>query len=258
MGKYTTTLLCVVLSFSYSFAQKSDTLVIKPEHLGLKDLRKGKSTYIVYNKKSKEGPSERIVLVKINVESVTHHGKPAISVTQQWDRDTVTHAAITLFNPSDFSTISHNSFWKRLGYTSKFDFETRKVSFEGKVPDSIKTKSIQEFNDSFKKFNLNWHSDLVIFPLLPYRENRVFKINFYDPGFGKAQEVFYSVTGNETLTSSSGEKIDCWTLVNKITTPVNGYQKFWISKKSQEVLKEEDSFNNQYRYKLKFAVSEEN
>ncbi|MBI3481375.1 MAG: hypothetical protein HY015_00065 [Bacteroidetes bacterium] len=257
MKNFTVTVLFMSIASFYLKAQKNDTLVIRPEHLGIKDLTIGRSTYIIYSKKSKESPAERTVLVKINVESIAHNGKPAISVTQQWDRDTITHAAVTLFNRTDFSTISHNSFWKRLGYTSKFDFETKKVSFEGKVIDSIKNKITSDFNDSFKKYNLNWHSDLVIFSLLPYKENRVFKINFYDPGFGKAQEVFYSVTGSDFLSGSSGEKIDCWTLINKITTPVNGYQKFWISKKTKEVLKEEDSFNGQYRYKLKFAVSEE-
>jgi hypothetical protein len=37
-----------------------------------------------------------------------------------------------------------------------------------------------------------------------------------------------------------------------------GYQRFWIDKKSLEVLKEEDSFNGGYRHKLKMKVSEDN
>ncbi len=68
------------------------------------------------------------------------------------------------------------------------------------------------FRESFKKYNLNWHSDLIVFTLLPYKENRVFKINFYDPGFGKPQEVFYSVVGTDVLTSSSGKKVKCWVM----------------------------------------------
>lgn len=232
--------------------------MIKPEHLAIKELKKGKLTYIVYNKKSKGSPAERIVLVKIDVKPIDHHGEPAFSISQQWDRDTVTHTALTQLRASDFSTISHRSFWKRLGYTSDFDFETRKVSFEGKVADSIKTKIISDFNYSFGKYNLNWHSDLLIFPLLPYQENRVFKINFYDPGFGSAQEVLYTVGKSESLINSAGEKIECWTLINNLVTPVTGYQKFWISKKTREILKEEDSFNGQFRYKLKFTVPEEN
>lgn len=250
-------LLLLLVWSSHSFAQKSDTLLIKPEHLNIKGLKKGKSTYIVYNKKSKEAPAERIVLVKINVESKTQNGKPVISVVQQWDRDTAVHSAVTLFNSTDFSTLMHNSWWKRLGYTSKFDFETKEVSFEGKVADSVKAKSNSDFQKSFEHYNLNWHSDLVIFPMLPYKENRVFKINFYDPGFGAAEPVLYRVTGSDRLTNSAAEKVDCWTLEHQFDKPFKGYQKFWISKKSKEVLKEEDSFNGGYRYKLKFAVSED-
>lgn len=243
-----------------SFAQtKGDTLVIGAKDLQLKNLKTGNSTYVVYNKKTKESPAEKIVLVKIKAESTTYNNKPAFAVTQQWDSDgSVAHTAYTVFDAKDFSTLLHDTYWKRLGYSTKFDFEARKVSFEGNVSDNDKQKSEQDFNESFNKYNLNWHSDLIIFTLLPYKENRNFKINFFDPGFGKSQEVLYSVTGSDFLTNSSSEKIECWVLENKFTQNGGGYQKFWISKKQKEVLKEEDSFNNTFRYKLKSEISEDN
>lgn len=169
----------------------------------------------------------------------------------------ITYAS-TLLNAIDFSTLQHNFYWKRLGYSSKYDFETKNVSFEGNVSDSARTKSIADFNNSFNNYNLNWHSDLIIFPLLPYKENRTFKINFYDPGFGQPRDVFYTVTGIETLLSSAGEKVNCWTLEHKLTGGAVGYQKFWISNKTNEVIKEEDLFNGRYRYKIKLIVSEKN
>lgn len=242
------------------FAQaKGDTLVVQGKDLELKNLKTGNSTYIVYNKKTKESPAEKIVLVKIKTERATRDNKPAFAVTQQWDSDgAIVHTAYTVFDSKDFSTLFHDTYWKRLGYSTKFDFEAKKVAFDGNVSDGDKQKSEQDFNDSFNKYNLNWHSDLIIFTLLPYKENRNFKINFYDPGFGKAQEVLYSVTGSDWLTDSAGEKIECWILENKFTLNGGGYQRFWISKKKHEVLKEEDSFNNTFRYKLKLEVSEDN
>jgi len=240
-----------------SFAQKYDTLTIKPADLRIKDLKKGKSTYIVYNKKTKESPSERITLVKINVESKTYNNKPAVVITQQWDRDTIMHSAYTILNANDFSAIEHDYYWKRLGYSVKFDFDAKKISFDTNTPDSVKSKSIEDFNESFSKYNLNWHSDLIVFSVLPYKENRVFKINFYDPGFGKAEENFYEITGTDFLANSTGEKIECWVMKLTFTSSV-GYQKFWVSKKDTQVLKEEDFFNNSYRYKLKSEVSEDN
>jgi hypothetical protein len=64
--------------------------------------------------------------------------------------------------------------------------------------------------------------------------------------------VLYSVTGSDVLTGSRGGKIDCWVLYH--SEPA-GTEKFWIAKKTKEVLKEEDSGPNGYRYKVKFGIS---
>jgi len=252
-------IIIVIFLAIQSFAQtKGDTIVIKPEDLVMKNLRTGNSAYLVFRKKTKQSPSESITLVKIKVESKTHNNKPAFAITQQWDSDgNIAHTAYTVLDAKDFSTLLHDTYWKRLGYSQKFDFEARKVYFDGNVPDADKAKTEQDFNESFNNYNLNWHSDLIIFTLLPYKENRIFKINFFDPGFGKAQEAIYTVTGSDFLTNSAGKKIDCWVIEHKPAS-VNGYQKFWISKKTKEVLKEEDLFNGIYRYKLKLEVAEEN
>lgn len=250
-------LLIFQLATLAAYAQRGDTISVGPENLRLDNLNYGNHAYAVYFKKTKQSPTERLTLVKIKIERQVQNGNSEIVVTQQWDKDTVVHAAVTRFDSKNLSTRAHDTYWKRLGYTSKFDFVNRRVSFEGKVADSLKAKATKEFNESFSNYNLNWHSDLVIFPLLPFKENRVFKINFYDPGFGKPTETFYRVDGSEQLSSSFG-KIDCWVLVIRHTKPVASSQKFWISKKSNEVLKEEDEFGGQYRYKLKLAVAEIN
>ncbi|HEX4373639.1 MAG TPA: hypothetical protein VHZ50_10085, partial [Puia sp.] len=128
-----TTVFCV--------AQEKDTLTISPQMLVLKNLKPGKSTYVVYNKMSKTSPEEHIFLAKINVESKIYNNKPAIIITQNLDMDTVVHSAFTVLSAKDFSTIEHDFFWKRLGYSVKFNFETKNVSYEGAVPDSVKSNS---------------------------------------------------------------------------------------------------------------------
>jgi hypothetical protein len=143
-----------------------------------------------------------------------------------------------------------------LPYSSKFDFAARKVSFDGTISDSSMGKIQEAFNESFEQYNLNWHSDLFIFTILPFKENRSFKINFYDPGFGKPQEVVYDITGSERLSTYSGNKIDCWLMECKHAG--KDYQRFWIDKKNKVVVKEEDVFNSRYRYKIKLEVGENN
>lgn len=239
-------------------AQKMDTITISPSNLNKNAIKYGEVTYVVYNKKSKESPSEGIYLSKIDVRQKLYNNKETVEIKQQWDKgDTVVHTATTILNASDFSTLYHKTYWKRLGYSTTFDFESKKIVFDGMVADSVKSAATQDFTESFKKYNLNWHSDLIIFTLLPYAENRVFKINFFDPGFGKSSENIYTVIGSDNLLTFAGKKTSCWILEIKIPGNV-GYQKFWVNKENNSILKEEDFFNNTYRYKLKLEVAENN
>ncbi len=96
-------------------ASPIDTINIKAGDLDMKALQTGSYRYILYNQQTKQSPAQRITLVKINVEAKQYHNKPAIFVSQQWDRDTIMHAASSIFNAKDFSTILHESWWKRLG-----------------------------------------------------------------------------------------------------------------------------------------------
>jgi hypothetical protein len=255
--KYTLSIL-FSLSFALSaLAQKGDTLHVQPADLNIKGLQTGDYSYLIIRHKEKDGPASGMTLVKMNVERNTYHDKPAIIVRQQWDHDSIVHKAYTVFDAGDFSTLYHDTYWKRLGYGMIFNYETRK--FEAKhidreIPDSVRTQCEEEFAASFGKYNLNWHDDLIIYSMLPYKENRTFLINYYDPGFGKPEEVPYTVTGSDLLTDRGGAKIDCWILEHGGDNKY-GTQRFWISKKTREVLKEEDHFQNDYRFKLKIGIS---
>ncbi len=257
MKSISTFFLLLSLTIS-SIAKSIDTIRITPENIDVKALQTGSYSYILYNKQTKESPAQRITLVKINVEPQLYHNKPALVITQEWDRDTIMHSAYSVFDAKDFSSILHDTYWKSLGYAMKFDFEAKTVDFtdkgiKGGIPDSIKSGAVKDFNQSFQKYNLNWHADLLIYQLLPYKDNRTFVINYYDPGFGKPEDVMYTVTGSDLLTDQDGKKIDCWVL-NYSDGPI-GYERFWISKKTKEVLKEEDFGTRGYRYKIKLGIS---
>lgn len=259
MKKIFVFILLLALAFN-SFGQKADTVFIGKKDLELKHLKLGNSAYIVYFKKTATAPAQMLTLVKINIESTVVDSKKAFAVSQKWDAgDDLTHTAYTVHDAADFSTIRHDTWWKRLGYTAKFDFNTKQVTFEGKIEDATKAQIIKDFNESFENFNLSWHSDLIIFPLFPFKKGRTFKVNFYDPGFGKSKIAEYIVTGSEFLTGSNGEKIDCWIMEYSSKSPsgATAIQRFWISKKSREVLKEEDQFPSGFRYKLKIGITGE-
>lgn len=252
-------LLFVPITFSIStqpvIAQKRDTVMITGSNVNHSGVKDGQVSYLVYNKKTKESPATGFYVATMIVAPATYNEQAAIAITQKWDaKDTIAHTAFTVLKSSDLSTLLHETRWMRLPYSTKFDFAARKVSFDGTISDSSRAKIEEAFHESFEQYNLNWHSDLFIFTALPFKENRSFKINFYDPGFGKPQQVVYDITGSELLPTYSGRKIDCWVMECKY--PGNDYQRFWIDKKDKVVLKEEDRFNGRYRYKIKLEVAE--
>jgi hypothetical protein len=246
-----------LLSLLLSARGQGDTLHVRGSDLNIKGLQTGTYTYVILRKKNAESPAASMILVNMTVERGTYHDKAAIIVRQQWERDSVVHKAYSVFDARDFSTLLHDTYWKQLGFAMIFDFETRTFASRKEdrdCPDSIRVSCEQELAASFGAYNLNWHDDLVIYSMLPYKEGRTFMINYYDPGFGKPVEVPYTVTGSDVLTGRDGGKIDCWVLAH---TDENGTERFWIAKKNQEVLKEEDhgAKSGSYRYKLKVGIS---
>lgn len=248
-------LLTKILLFaiiSNTYAQK-DTVVIDAKNLKINNLQFGKSTYLIYAKKGKEKPAQNQTLVEIKVSKENHDGIEAVAIQQNWyEKDTLIHWANTLLKANDLSTVQHNFWWKRNAQQLAFDFEKKTSNFEGKISDAQREKLTKDFNTAAQSgYFLNWHSDLTFFPLLPFKENTVFKIPFYDPGFGIPKFEIYEVIKSETI-----EGIDCWVLEYALPKNMKGYQRFWIAKKAKEVIKEEDNFNGMYRYKLKMMVSE--
>jgi hypothetical protein len=190
-------------------AQRNDTVTISLCNLNLKTVKYGKINYVVYDKKTKESPSEGIFLAKINVEPKIYNGRPAIAITQQWSSEDTVRCTV--------------------------------------IADSVKSKVIQDFNELFASYNLSWHSGLIIFTMSPYKENRILKLICFDPGFGKSTQEIYSVTGSDILTTSSGKRTDCWVL--EIKDPSKDANEIVLAdKNATEVPKEEIFFNNGYRY----------
>lgn len=241
-----------------TFAQKIDTIVVDTKNLQIKNLSFGNFTYIIYSKKGIDQPIQNQTVVKVNVSKQTHEGKDAIAINQVWyEKDTVSHNASTLLNPSDLSTIKQNHWWKRTGQTMDMDFGKKNANIEGKATQVQKDKIIKDFNATVEGgYFLNWHCDIQLFPLLPFKDNAVFKVKVHDPGFRPTSQEVYTVIKSEILKGLGGENIDCWVMEYPVPKGMNGFQRFWISKKTREFIKEEDKIGEFYRIKLRTLVSE--
>lgn len=242
-------------------SQTEKILNVKGTDLRMKHLQTGSSTYLVYLKKTADGPAEKMTLVRINIEPTTFEGRKAFMIRQRWEAESILmHTSETIHAATDFATLKHEYWWKlpdSREWSASFDFIGKQASVDGKIDEKLKAIMIGDFEKSFASYNLSWHSDLTVFTLFPYKKGRIFKVNFYDPGASAAKFVEYRVIGAELLTRSDGRIVDCWVMEYGSTRPngARSTQRFWVSKSNQEVLKEEDSFPDGLRYKLKLAVS---
>lgn len=246
-----------VLSISfYSKAQKIDTVFIDANQVSTHVLKPGVNSYLVFFKDGKDSVRTRYQFWTRKIDFIRYNQTDAIQVIQRWeDSDTVIHTVNTICDKRTFESLYQES-WSRRG-KSIFDFVKKDAWVNGKplkdLRDSISTAKLAAFEKACDQFTLNWHLDLEVFPLLPYKDNRTFVINFYDPGLAAPKHQTYTVIGTDVLTGYDHQKIECW-LLKHGSLPRN-QEIFWISKKTKEVLKLEQQYGGKFRYKIKLGYS---
>src|SRR2546421_6230074 len=88
VNKFMKQLGVIVLLFLFALSvsgQKADALVIGSHDLEMHNLQLGNSTYVVYFKKTADGPAERITLVRISVEPTVVNGRKLFQIIQKWE-----------------------------------------------------------------------------------------------------------------------------------------------------------------------------
>ena len=252
-----------------SRAQKSDTLQITASNINTNVLRDGTHRYLVYFKMRKDSVRTQTQFWTRTIKRATYNNKPVIEISQEWeDKDSVMHKVKSVADAKTMQPLYHQSWWKvqtsrastvKSVMVTTVDFLEKTVNHNGKLlsdtSSNRQAKAIWAgYKSSVGKYFLNWHSDLETFPTLPYKNGLTFVIPFYDPGTASNyQKVAYTVTGSAELTGFNDQKIDCWLLVHETK---GNKEVFWISKKTNEVLKLEQEINGtMYRYKIKLGFS---
>lgn len=239
--------------------KKTDTVFVTAFQVNTKILKEGEHRYLVYFKKGLQAPRSDIWFWNRIISRDTYLDKDAIIINQIWEnKDTVMHTVKSICDAKTMQSLYNESWWKGQG-KSNYDF----INKSAKVNDYLlndndtnekRLKSWKAFKKSWEMYTLNWHLDLEVFPILPYKENTVFIIPFYDPGYAEPKKVTYTVVGSSQLNSYDNQVIDCWLLAHQSKM---GKETFWISKKTHEVLKLEQEIagGRMYRYKVKLAYS---
>lgn len=259
--KYYFYLLSLILVSDFSFAQKSDTVYINSKNIKIDQLKEGESIYLVYFRKEKEATRTMTQFWTRGVKRKTENGRKILEVYQAWeDKDSIVHTAKSLCDAQTFKPLFHESWWNRNGKTSTsvYNYETKQVAIDGN--DALKDTSVKGkqsatgFLKAANMYHLNWHLDLEVFSVLPLSLHKTYAIPFYEAGYKEPENIFYTVSGEDQLTGYDNEKVACWTLTHE--TPGNK-EKFWISKKTKEVIKLEQEVNGKmYRYKIRLGFSD--
>lgn len=238
--------------------KKTDTVLIDASKINTGVLREGTHRYLVYFKMGVDSPRSRAQFWTRTISFGEYNGKPSVEVNQEWeDRDTIVHVVRTVCERKTFLTLYQKSWWRQSGAT-EYDFVS-KTGIVNTIPLSDADTARQRkgawnaFKSAQQQYFLNWHLDLEVFPVLPYKKDVTFLIPFYEPGSINPMNVAYTVTGSGELTGYDNQKVDCWIMRHESRGNV---ENFWISKKTREVLKLEQEFaKNRWRYKIKMGFS---
>ncbi|MFY8129028.1 MAG: hypothetical protein ACOVMM_11665 [Chitinophagaceae bacterium] len=254
--KITSLLFANLILASFAFSQ-TDTIVINSANVNTKYIKPSVNRYLVYFKMSENAPRSFVQFWTRNMDTITYNNTKAYKITQSWeDKDSIMHTTKSIVDATNFSSFYHESWWKGRG-SAEYNFITQKASIDNiSLNDSDTAKQRKNAWNNFKQawnnYNLNWHLDLEVFSILPYKNNVTFLIPYYDPGFAAPKNVAYTVIGSEKLLVYDNKTVDCWLLQHESK---GNKELFWISKKTQEVLKLEQAFGGRYRYKIKLAYS---
>lgn len=262
--------IALLLNFNLALhAQKSDTLQVTAANINTNVLREGTHRYLVYFKMKKDSVRTQTQFWTRTIKRTSYNNQPVIQINQQWeDKDSIMHIVKSISEAKTMQPLYHQMWWKvqtsrppsaKTVNVATVDFLKNTVDYNGKIlSDTTSNKQAKAiwtgYQSSLGKYFLNWHLDLETFPTLPYKTGLTFVIPFYDPGTASGfQKVAYTVTGSAELIGYNDQKIDCWLLVHESK---GNKEVFWISKKTNEVLKlEQEVGGRMYRYKIKLGFS---
>ena len=244
-------LLWQLLSHPGHLFAQTDTIRLNDKRLLTQVLRPGNKQYLVYFQNVKNNKSLRFWFWLRNITVENKNGEKVFAINQNWyGSDSTAYRSVYSVNKAaDFAPVYHA---ETIGNKTKaYNWTAKKIT----GADTIKDNVAKDFSLDFKLPNFNWNLDIETFEMLPLAAGKTFAINFYDAGLEPPAYVLYKVTGSEMLSTLNNDKVDCWKLFTETEYQGKHYtETYWISKKSHEFLKEEDTFDGGYRYKIKLPL----
>ena len=229
------------------FAQ-ADTVYPGSRHLNTGFLKPGLKQYLVYHQWPQYNKMLQFQYWVRDISIEKKDGVEVFAIRENWyTADSNEYRSfLSLGSVKDFTPLYHAASSK--GKIAAYNWSTTNINGS----DTVNGNTTKDFHLAFDRPNFNWHLDIETFEMLPLAMGKIFEINFYDAGLSPPKFVTYKVTGSETLRTLDNRQVVCWMLETSGSYNGKSYtQKFWISKKEHELLKEEDAFDGRFRYKIK-------
>lgn len=248
---YPLALLFILMICSLKSIGQTDTINFSNNKLHTKNLKTGLKQYLVYFQNTTQHKKIYLSIWTRAVQLINKNGEKQFTISQKWySNDTAAYRSIYSINrATDFSPVYHA---EQIGDQLKaFNWYPDHIS----GADTVVNNKQKAFALKLDRPCFNWNLDIETFEMLPLAAGKVFALQFYDAGLSQPNHVIYKVTGEEVLLTMDNQKVDCWKLLTESDhDKVHYTETFWISKKGHEFLKEEDSVNGMYRYKIKLPA----
>lgn len=250
-------LLATLFSVSFTLAQKTP-IKINAENglLKINQLKPGVKEYLVYFTDGTKTQRTNGDIWKRETSFKKHQGKDAIFF--KWTafaNGKPYRQTLNICDAKTLSPIHHKTTIQKIG-DERIDARAGVFAYDFHKDKMVPSDSIQNnraVESGPKPITIpivSWEQDLETFPLLPITKvGEIFDVAFFDPNEKSTQYHQYFVSGKEKLKLNEDTSVECWVLENHEGGDKN-YSKFWMSTKSKEVLKMEQYFNGNYRFKV--------
>lgn len=251
MRKFKLQYLFIILFFSLNNSTAQSVVISDTGTILLKRLKSSSNTYKVYFKiDDKVNP--RVQIWKRSVKDTIYAERSSVLFTHQiWINDTLVDWARSICDAKTMNSLYHTTWSKQRGI-EEFDFLNVELRINHQLITSEDTSqrsktALEGFLKATTMNALNWHADLELLPLLPFKDSAVIVVPFYHPGSSGPILAEYRVMGSDFHIDSNGEQFDCW----KVRYQNRSIMIFWIDKKNGMVRKLEEQFGkNMYRFKV--------
>jgi hypothetical protein len=230
-----TILMLVLTACCFSgLAQKGDTLLAGSELPRWKNLAERNYQYSIYTM-DKRG---QLLFFSVMDRSVRPHpvnGKDTWVSIQTYHSKGSVDTDSTVYMARTYMPVSYRTQIPSEGHREEVDFEGSKIMARIIYKDSA---VIRDQSVGTPVYSVVTDEDL--FQALPWKEGYEITVPGVNPGahFGKGKSyTTYKVIGEEDLSGPSGISIPCW----KITS---GPSTYWISKKNQELIRQQFTMSN--------------